>query len=170
MTDNLEVDMEALRAELEKRNRWKQMESFLPQPTSLEIDAAIFDALDEINSHEPCTNYTLSWVVSNQDTRWLKLVFEGASYRVTDMLVKDWAANGLDVDLGDGVALESKLGDFSSLRDSLKDTFVENLERLKTACLKYSLVSRFSPVHAGRTSRKTTISRRFSNSYKSTRV
>lgn len=138
------ADLEKIRSEIEKRCRFTQILSLVEPPETDEIDAAVYDAVDEINSLEPNTSYTLDWIQENSDPRWMKLVYDGAAYRVIDMLIKDWTANGLDVDLGDGVALASKLGDYNTLRDTLKTSFDENLEKLKTAALKTSRVRTFS--------------------------
>lgn len=164
------VDMDKLRAEIEKRGRWSQILSLIEPPESFEIDAAIFDALDDINSWEPNTRYTLEWVVDNSDTRWLRALYEGAAYRIVDLLVKDWTANGIDVDLGDGVALSSKLSDYSSLRDSLKSSFEEGIERLKTTVLKTSRVKTFSTRQGLSGSPSNAFGRRSLKSYKSSKI
>lgn len=141
------AEMAAIRSEVEKRSRFSQILSLVEPPEDDELDAAIYDALDDINSLEPSTNYSLENIIGSTDTRWKRLLYLGAAHNAVGMLLKDWTANGIDVDLGDGVALASKLSDYQTLHSDLKDEFDDKLEKLKTAALKISRVSHFSTGH-----------------------
>lgn len=161
------ADISAILAEVEKRTRFSEILSLVSPPDEDELTAAVFDSVDDINSFEPSTTYTLDWIMDNQDTRWKRLVYLGAAHNAVRMLLADWTANGIDVDLGDGVALASKLSDYQALESSLKEEFNEKIERLKTAALKFSSVRHFS---TSKTMGSTTFSSRANRYRKSTRT
>ena len=77
-----ENQMEELRGQIHKRTRFREIESVIEPPENDEIDAAIFDAVDDINSLEPETTYTLDQILELTDTRWKRLVFLGACSNV----------------------------------------------------------------------------------------
>lgn len=136
--------LELVRAEVYKRTRFKGAETLINVITDDEVDAAIHDALQDINSHEPSTSYTLEEMWNTEDKRWKRLLYLGASRNIVSTLILDWTANGLDIDLGDGVATRSKMSDYRILGDNLQDQFETLLGRLKTTSERYNNLSQWS--------------------------
>ncbi len=162
-----ETQMEELRGQIHKRTRFPEIESVIEPPENDEIDAAIFDAVDDINSLEPETSHSLDSILEMSDTRWKRLVILGASANVIRMILFDWTANGIDIDLGDGVQLSTKVGEYESLLSNLREEFDDKLEKLKTAALKISKVRTFTTSQG--LNRISSFSRRSERYFKSAR-
>lgn len=112
------------------------------KPTDKEVIAAIYDGLDDINSYEPETRYTILDLYHNTDTRWERLLYVAASKNFINTLLFDWTANGISPQIED-LSIESKLGDFKDLHSQLDEQFKELIEKLKTTALKVNRLSKF---------------------------
>jgi len=140
----IEEYLKTIRSEVYKRSRFNELDTLIDIPNDDEIDAAIYDSLDDINSTEPASDFTIESIMSNSDTRWKRLLYLGASKGVVQTLLFDWTAHGIDVDLGDGVAVSSKLPDYQSLFQLLDEQFDKLLDKLKASSSKLSRVSHFN--------------------------
>lgn len=145
--------LEEIRKDLDKRTRFSQIDNFVNPPTIKEVDAAIFDAVQDINALEPMTSYTIEGIHGEDDGRWYRCLMLGASKNVINMLILDWTAHGLSVDLGDGVALEDRLSNYNTLHDKLKTEFDELLQKLKASVHKHTNVKTFTTRPAERAGR-----------------
>lgn len=137
------MSLQYVREQIEKRTRFSQIENYIDVPQDPEIDAAIFDAVAEINSAAPETSYTVESIFESTDPRWLRLLCLGAAKNVVQLLIFDWSGNEVDVDFGDGVTFQSKLDNYRSLYDKLSDEFHTRLDELKKSSMKISKVSTF---------------------------
>lgn len=153
--------LELLRADVNKRIRFVDFDMMVPVPTEDELDCALFDALDDINTEPPQTFFSLETVYTSTDTRWKRLLCMGAIYIVLDTMITELTANGLDVQIAE-FTVSGKMGELAELRNYYKERFLEQAAKLKRTS---SFRSRYRPyrttiwpVSAGPT-------RRFSTTY-----
>jgi len=128
-----------IQKQLNNTSRFESANTMIPNPDSPEMQQAIEDAVDDINLKTHLSNYTLEayWNKGNPYRRLLRLATEINIYK---LLIKDWVANGMDVDLGD-LSLPSKLGDYQSLLSDLKIEFDEIIESVKKGKPRSSMSS-----------------------------
>ncbi len=141
--EKLKKILEEIRGDVDRRTRITQIDNFINPPTVKEVDAAIFDALQDINSFEPMTSFSIEGIHADADGRWYRALTLGSAKNIVQMLIFDWTAHGMDVDLGDGVALASRLSDYESLRSALSDEFVALVERLKASTQRHVNLQHF---------------------------
>ncbi len=144
--------LEEIREDMDKRSRISLIDNFINPPTAKEVDSAIFDAVQDINAFEPMTSFTIEGIHGDVDGRWYRAMTLAASRNVVTMLLHDWTAHGISVDLGDGVALETKLGDYTSLHGLLSDEFEKLVERLKDSTQRAVKVTHFQTSRKDRNS------------------
>lgn len=117
------------------RYRFLETETILPAPTPIQIQLSVEDALNEINSKPPQTFYSLRQVLLGNDTRWKSLLIVGTAKEVLKLRVVEWAANGYDSPIED-LPMESKLADYETSLNAIKEDFSERLEALKATSQK----------------------------------
>lgn len=120
-----------IRDKVIKKSRFDKINYMIDAPSSDEIDAAIYFAVDEINSYPPLTNHKFEDYES-LDPRYQFVLINCSAKNVIDTLIFDWVANGLDASIGD-FTLESKLGDYNTLYDRLANDCKDTITRLKPA-------------------------------------
>ena len=131
------------KVEIVKRSRLNGIEDVVDKIRDEEIEAAMLDAIDEINLFEPATTFTIEHILEN-DVRLKALFYLGAAKNLVKLMVYDFTANGVDLDLGDGVALQNRLGDYQSLLSIVNDEFDKRLERFKSSSVKLYKINAFS--------------------------
>lgn len=137
------MDINDYVSEVERKARFHLIDDLVSKPSTDELKDAIYDAMDDINSTEPETAYKVQEVLDMTDTRLKRLLTIGASRNAIQTLIYDWTANGLDADLGNGISVANRLGDFQSLHQQLTDEFNDRLEKFKASALKTSSVTHF---------------------------
>lgn len=137
------VDMVQLRVEVFNRTRFHMVENMLERPTDDEIDCALFDALDDINSAAPTTNFTIDKICEMTDKRWKRMLIFGGAKNTVGMLVADWTANGFDAQIEE-FNVPSKLSDYSSLWTELTNQFNDMLDKLKKSTQKFAKMATYS--------------------------
>lgn len=137
MTDN-EILVSIL-GELEERYRFSMNDNLLDnKPTDDEIKAAIWDAMGEINSAPPATDFDLKTMYDEHKdgNPWRTILYFGSAKNIIRLLMNHWNAEGFNANLGD-LQAESKFGDFSSLYGTLDTEFNERLEKLKKSTQRH---------------------------------
>lgn len=135
--ENLALD--SLIDSIKVRTRLDQMDNMITKLTRDEYVAAIYDAIDLINSMPPASNFTLRSIYEMTDTRLKMLVILGASVGVIKTLVFDWTAHGLDSDIGE-FSIPNRLSDYKDLLSTLEDEFNSKLESWKSSMGRFSRV------------------------------
>lgn len=121
------------------RTRFPIMENILEAITDDEIGYAVLDALDEINSFEPETKFTLVDVWTQEDTRWKRLLLLGANKNSILTLLNDWTQRGFDVDIANGeIRQEDRRERINDLYSTLNDRFDDLLDRLKRTSQRFA--------------------------------
>ena len=115
---------------VEEMARFDKADTMITNPSPLEYERAILDGVEDINLFKPNTSYTLEQIY-NKGSRWIRVLYLATEINIYRLLVKDWVANGMDVDLGD-LSLPSKLGDYQSLLSDLESKFQETLTAMKS--------------------------------------
>ena len=168
---NAEDYLETLRGLIKTRTRLNKLDEEIPAPSATEMNEAIFAALDEINSHEPRTNFTLEYAFkSAPDTRLQTILILGASKNLLETLLYDYTANGDDASI-DVISVQSRLSDFNGLYSTIKSSFDERLEKYKRTATKRIKAGFYqtAPQSAG-TKLTTTYALRLASFYKGYRV
>lgn len=138
-----------LRKEILKRTRFDKAETIIDNLTNDELTASIYDALDDLNSIEPATEWKLDEVYLDEDTRRKRLLLLGASKNAIHTLIFDWTANGSSSQIDD-FQIENKLSDFNSLFQLLNDEFQQKVEKFKAATQKVFSIGQFNPMPSRR--------------------
>ncbi|HEC63792.1 MAG TPA: hypothetical protein ENI23_00695 [bacterium] len=133
-------------SEMDTKYRLICIETVLDRPPDEdEKSAALFDALQDINSAPPQTFFSMENIAGSvesnvwsipSDTRWLRLLLLGAARSMAQTLIWDWTANGFIANIDD-FEIESKLSDFQALESQLSERFNEILEKLKETSQKF---------------------------------
>lgn len=138
--------LEEIRKAVHTRTRLGVIDNMIDPPTSREMDAAIYDAVSDINSYAPATSFTVESIGTDPDSRWFRALTLGAARNTLATLLVDWVSHGISVDLGDGVALESRKGDYETLEASLAEQFDTLVLRLKESSCNVSQVRHFRTI------------------------
>lgn len=109
--------------------RFDNADTLIRNPEPEEYERAILDGVEDINLFKPVTSYDLE-TLYNKGSRWVRLLYLATEINIYRLLVKDWVANGMDVDLGE-LSLSSKLSDYQSLLSDLESKFQETLAQVK---------------------------------------
>jgi hypothetical protein len=165
--EDMKKILEEIRKDIDKRSRISVIDNFIDKPTVREVDSAIFDAVQDINSFAPMTSFTIESIHGSADGRWYRALTLGAARNVINMLILDWTAHGMSVDLGDGVSLDTKLGDYTSLHSLLTEEFEKLVERLKETTQRAVIVTHFKTNRTG--SKNGAFSKRAANFSRMTR-
>lgn len=127
----------SLVTELNVRYQFDRIDTMLGSPETAQIEAALWDALQDVNSAPPETRVTWEAISSPSfDPRWKRLVLLGAALHVVNELVVIWTSNGFNQTIDD-LQIESKVSEYRDLRDLLKSDFDEKLERMKGTTQKF---------------------------------
>lgn len=145
----IEETLEAIRREVDKRTRISKIDNMIDPPCKEEVDAAIYDAVADINAYEPRTDFTVASIGADPDKRWFRAVTLGAARNTIQTLLLDWTAQGISVDLGDGVSLESRLGDYQTLESTLTERFDDLVTKLKASTERHTNVRTFRTIGMG---------------------
>lgn len=116
--------------EVNRRYRFNQYDNMIDKLEPIEIEDALFDALEEINQHSPATDYNLLHFVTT-GMRYRKLLILGTAKNALTTLISIWAANGINVSVED-LSVDNKFGDMQSFKDSIVTEFNELLEAFKS--------------------------------------
>jgi len=73
---------DTLRESIFKRYRFNKIDNMLPMPETLEIEAAIADAVQDINSFPPETSFTFDQIYDGADPRWKRMLYMGAAKNI----------------------------------------------------------------------------------------
>lgn len=110
--------------------RFDEADTMIKNPTPAEYERAILDGVEDINLYKPMTQYSVESMYA-KGSRWQRVIYLATEINIYKVLVKDWVANGMDVDLGD-LSLPSKLGDYQGILADLEGKFQETLEAMKS--------------------------------------
>lgn len=126
------------RDKLTLRYRFLTADNLIDVITNDEIDAAILDAVDEINSFPPQTSFDTAYYETNSDPRWGRLLLICAAKNVLETLYNDWIQNGVDARVGNG---EFEIGDrtqsISDLLNHVTEEYEKKAEQLKTTSQRF---------------------------------
>jgi len=123
--------------EVDARFRLPGIDNLLTAPTTLEKQVAIFDALAEINSAPPETQYLLENVLAfDGDPRVKSLLYLGTGKNIIRTLLADWTANGFTLNLEE-FNIEDRLSRYESLLSLIQTQFTDQLTNYKTATGKF---------------------------------
>ncbi len=129
MTD-LAVLLENVVSEVSTRYRFLEINNLIPAPRSLEMQAAVLDALGQINLAPPETSLSLETVLEGEDPRWKVLLYLGTAKNILRTLIFDYTANGFSQSFGE-ISVENRLSDYQSLHDSIQQEFDDRLTNFK---------------------------------------
>lgn len=150
-------------SEVKRRFRLDRYDNMLEKLSDVEIEDALYDALEEINQHTPVTTFNFVQLMA-QGQRYRRLLIIGAGKYCTQTLLSEWVSNGMDIAVED-ISLANKQGDFQSLFDNLKTQFEEGLTALKAYDRLKTIRSTY-PTGASRfTGGSSTITKRIDNIY-----
>ena len=121
---------DAIKDAVYKRYRFNEVDNMLTAPASLEVEAAIADAVQDINSFPPETTYTFDWIYEGADPRWRRMLYMGSAKNICELLLTDWTANGFEAQIDD-LNVTSKLADYQALYDILDGQWNKKMEGLK---------------------------------------
>lgn len=121
---------DVLKEAIFKRYRFDKIDNMLPTTESLEVEAAIADAVEDINAFPPETSYTFDWIYEGNDPRWRRMLYIAAAKNICEMLLADWAANGFDAQIDD-LNVNTKIGDYQTLYTTLDEQWNKKMEQLK---------------------------------------
>lgn len=131
--------------EVSTRYRFGEIDGMLPKPRLLEMQAAVLDALQEINSFPPVTTTTLeSLFTEDADTRWTVLLYLGTAKNILHTLIFDFTANGFSQQLGE-FSVEDRLDQYRSLYDTINQEFTTRLQGFKESVTK--IIRRVEPTN-----------------------
>ena len=163
--DELETEQDYINFyinETARRYRLFKYENQVDTINKMELEDALFDALEEINQYTPQTAYNLEYF-AKQGRRYRKLLLMGTAKNALLTLISESASNGVDVSIED-LSMSNKLSDLQGLYDNLKEQFNETLEKMKG----YDrLVIRRSTFSTGSSKFQTSFVARMANIYKS---
>jgi len=129
MADTYEELIEKITKTVTKMARFDSADTMIDNPEPEEYEMAILNGVEDINLFKPVTSYDLNELYS-KGSRWMRLLYLATEINIYRLLVKDWVANGMDVDLGE-LSLASKLPDYQSLLADLEAKFQETLAQVK---------------------------------------
>ena len=130
--DSVSSESEAITyfiSELRTRYRFWEYDMLVENIRDVEMEYALYDALELINQETPATSYTLLDLIK-LGTRYRYTLVVGGAMCCLRTLQSIWTANGMDASI-ETLSVDNKLSDFSSLYDSLREEFQERLEKLK---------------------------------------
>jgi len=110
--------------------RFDEADTMIKNPTPAEYEMAILSGVEDINLFKPMTQYSVESMYA-KGSRWQRVLYLATEINIYRLIVKDWVANGMDVDLGD-LSLPSKLGDYQGLLSDLESKFQETMEAMKS--------------------------------------
>jgi hypothetical protein len=133
-----EAIIEAI-AETKNRFRYPLMENVLEAITDEEIEYALLDSLDEINSMGPQTHFTFLDVWTGADTRWKRILLLGANKNSLLTLLNDWTQRGFDLNIANGeIVQDDRREKINELYGTLVERFDDLLTKLKETSQKFS--------------------------------
>lgn len=124
--------------EVNLRYRLDNIDNLLAGPTDNEQEVAVMDALAEVNSFPPETQYAIDWVFGeNGDPRVRNLVYLATARNVIRMLVSHWTSEGFSLSLEE-FNVEDRLPRYEALMNTLTQQFEDQVLQYKTATQKFS--------------------------------
>lgn len=124
-------------SEVQKRWHFAQTDNILNYiPDCTDLEAAVWDGVDDINDFTPNTTFSVSQIFDNVDTRWKSLLYLASAKNIVQMLLNLWTQNGFDAVIGE-LNAPSKLGDYQSLYSTLVEEFDKKADRLKRTSQKF---------------------------------
>ena len=125
--------------QVKARTRYPLMENILEAIDDSEIEVALLDALDEINSYAPQTQFKFVDVWTQEDTRWKRMLLLGANKNSILTLLNDWTQRGFDVNIANGeISQDDRREKINELYSTLQEQFDNVLQRLKETSQKVS--------------------------------
>lgn len=116
-------------AEVRRRFRFNLYDNMIDPLENVEIEDAIYDALEEINQTPPFTSYTLMQLVQ-RGSRYRRVLILGAAKYCLLNLGSIWAANGINVSIED-LSVDNKTSDMNSLYTTVAEQYQEALTQMK---------------------------------------
>lgn len=124
-------------ADLDARYRFTEASNQITNLTNLEKECAAFDALQDINSIKPQTDWTLEDLLDpNGDPRWYRYFILATGRNCVRVLLSDWVQNGFE-NVIDEFKLEDRVDRYERYADMLDKAFTDGITKLKETSQKF---------------------------------
>lgn len=105
-------------------------------PTREAVQAAIEDAVDEINSTGPETQFTLEWIITGPDTRWRRYLYMAAAKNIMTQMSVKFTTDSYSIDIGE-LQVQDRLPEIMTMANELQSRFNDEITELKLTSQRF---------------------------------